>query len=277
MRNCQQDVFDAIENVRCLARIMQRWDFVLYLVRLVRLLPFVLRERSLAPVDATFLGKHLIFRVLQRDVLLDGQCIGLAREIYGRQAYFCRPGFTPTLDDNVVDLGANVGVFTVLAARLARHVVSVEAQWGFIQELMSNVRKNGCSDRVMIEWGIMGARAGVFSNRRGLESASHYEGKEPPRLSMDDLLLRHRMEKVDLLKIDIEGSEFDLFATPASWLTRIRRLVMEVHSQWGDVNRLAESLVENGFRVQLVDRQLRVAKRFVQPIEVKYIFASREA
>ena len=49
-------------------------------------------------------------------------------------------------------------------------------------------------------------------------------------ISLSDLMRRTDCDSVDLLKSDIEGSEFDVFLnTPAEDLSRIRRLVMEVH------------------------------------------------
>jgi len=51
----------------------------------------------------------------------------------------------------------------------------------------------------------------------------------PPVVALGDVLDTHRFERVDLLKIDIEGSEFSLFEGECGWLDRVQRITMEVH------------------------------------------------
>jgi hypothetical protein len=50
-------------------------------------------------------------------------------------------------------------------------------------------------------------------------------------VTIDDLLARWGgVSKIDLLKIDIEGAEKELFSVPCdSWLTRMRIMVIELH------------------------------------------------
>ncbi len=71
---------------------------------------------------------------------------------------------------------------------------------------------------------------------------------------MDELLARFQISQVDLLKIDIEGSEFDLFRTDG-FLTNVRRLAMEVHPTHGDVLALRARVEERGFKVSLLDSE----------------------
>jgi FkbM family methyltransferase len=51
-------------------------------------------------------------------------------------------------------------------------------------------------------------------------------------LSLEDLLRRHGIgagEPIDLLKIDVEGAEVDLFRQTPPWLDRVQTLVIELH------------------------------------------------
>lgn len=50
-------------------------------------------------------------------------------------------------------------------------------------------------------------------------------------VSLDDLMLQHRVECIDLLKLDIEGSEYDLFEVADTWLERCSVLVVELHER----------------------------------------------
>lgn len=49
--------------------------------------------------------------------------------------------------------------------------------------------------------------------------------------SMHDLLRHFSERPIDLLKIDIEGSEAALFSADTSWLSRVRNLCIELHSR----------------------------------------------
>ncbi|MBI3766237.1 MAG: FkbM family methyltransferase [Ignavibacteriales bacterium] len=231
-----------------------------YVARIVQNFPCVIRTKTLALADKAMAAKGRTFKVFGKNIHLDGALFGGAREIYGRKVYFALPDFFLKPTDIVVDLGANAGVFAVLAALLAEKVIAVEAQSGFINEIYSNTKKNDCSDKVSVEFGLVGAHTGVFSNKKNLEVASHF-GKMPPILSLGGIIARHRLGTINFLKVDIEGSEFDLMSGDINWLAFVEKLVMEVHLEFGDPAKLVEILQSNGFLVWLVDNNQNIVDR----------------
>ena len=58
------------------------------------------------------------------------------------------------------------------------------------------------------------------------------------------------------MKVDIEGSEFDLLGTAQSWIDKVERLAVEVHPEHGDADGLATTLNEYGFEVEVRDNDL---------------------
>lgn len=48
-------------------------------------------------------------------------------------------------------------------------------------------------------------------------------------MTMDALIDRSGFERVDLLKMDVEGAEAGMFATGSDWLRRVRSLAVEFH------------------------------------------------
>ncbi len=48
-------------------------------------------------------------------------------------------------------------------------------------------------------------------------------------ISVSDSLEAEGLSRVDLLKIDIEGSEFEVFSGDCSWLKRVGIIVIELH------------------------------------------------
>jgi FkbM family methyltransferase len=173
-------------------------------------------------------------------------------------------------NDIVVDLGCNVGVFTVLAACAGRRVVAVDAQAGFVEKAESTLERNECADRVRIVHALVGADTGVVSTDPGL-LADAWMG-DPPRISMSDLLTN--LPAIDLLKIDIEGSEFALFSEESNlpWLAGVRRIVMEVHPEFGCAGNLSSVLEARGFRFQFVTNHGRPISNLN---DIGYLFAWR--
>jgi FkbM family methyltransferase len=173
-------------------------------------------------------------------------------------------------NDNVIDLGCNVGVFTVLAASAGRSVVAVEAQAGLVEKAESTLQMNQCADRARIVHGLVGADSGVFNVDPG-RLADPWIG-DPPRISMSDLVAN--LPVIDLLKIDIEGSEFALFTEESNlrWLAGVRRIVMEVHPEFGCAGDLGSVLGARGFRFQFVSNHGRPIDNLK---DIGYLFAWR--
>lgn len=237
--------------------------------------PEVLRSGRLAIVDAEMGRRNYAWQVGGTRVQVPGRFFGGARELYARQVYFAVPGFELRPNDVVVDLGANAGLFTVLAALRSKRVIAVEAQSGFHAEARRILELNRCEDKVAFEFGLIGPRAGVFADPTQLVSSSHFERK-PPVVTMEELLDRHRVDHVGFLKCDIEGSEFDLFNTDSHWLYKVDRIAAEVHTEFGDHKQLADLLRSFGFQVTSLDSKLRPLSFPTHDVST-YLFARRTA
>jgi FkbM family methyltransferase len=236
---------------RCLAE---------YCGRILLTLPEIVRLGNLSPADRGMAGRKRRFKVFGRTLILDGTLFSGAREIYGRKVYFAIPEFSIKPTDTVVDLGASCGVFTVLAAVLASRVVAVEAQSSFLDEIDSNAKANHCSHKISAELALVGSATGIFSDPKQLIGASHFV-KPPMSHSMREIIERHRLDTINFLKIDIEGSEFDLLSNDNEWLECVEKIAMEVHADYGDVNGLSALLANKGFRVWLVDNDQHVVRK----------------
>jgi FkbM family methyltransferase len=231
-----------------------------YLASIVATLPAIVRTRTLVPADAMMANRLCHFRPFGTRVALPGSLFAGAREIYARQVYFALPQFRLRSGDTVVDLGANHGVFTTLAACIAKKVIAIEAQSGFFDGIRQNIALNHCAADVSLEFGLVGARSGMFADETVLATASHYGG-QPPTLAMADVFRTHGVERVDFLKMDIEGSEFALLREHSEWLAKVSKIVMEVHPEFGAATELVESLTRAGFRTDLRDDELRPTSR----------------
>jgi FkbM family methyltransferase len=238
-------------------------------------LPAVARTRTLGDADRRMSSRPHRFRAQGVDVVLDGRLWTGAREMYGRGVYFPEERFDLVAGTTVVDLGANSGLFTLLAALRGCRVLAIEAQAGFIREIGELALRYGVQDRVVLAQALAGGGQGLLAQPGVLEAASHFDGRQPERITMPQLFERHGIEAVDFLKCDIEGSEFELFEAPEAWLPRVRRIAMEVHCAFGSVPGLVRRLEADGFEVGLRDDLGRRVPRILQ--SSGYLFAIRRA
>ncbi|MDP3760224.1 MAG: FkbM family methyltransferase [Ramlibacter sp.] len=238
-----------VDNFICVWRTCGPASALAYAAAIFTTIPEILRTGTLVPADRKMRGCR--YRLQGVEVVLQGD-FSQAREMYCRQVYFPTPDFRLRRGGVVVDLGANIGLFSLLAAKAGCHVLAVEAQKGFAREMRALLALQGVDRNVAIEVALVGAARGLLSEAKTLGAASHLEGAIPPSISMAELLARHGIREIDFLKVDIEGSEFALFSENLDWLQHTRRIAMEMHADHGDPAFVVELLAARGF--QILDR-----------------------
>lgn len=262
-----------VANIHGVYRACGAGTALAYAANIAGTLPAVARTRTLGDADRRMSGRPRRFRAQGVDVVLDGHLWSGAREMYGRAVYFPEPRFDLVAGTTVLDLGANTGLFTLLAALRGCRVLAVEAQAGFIREIAELTQRYGVKDRVTLAHALAGGGRGLLAQPGVLEAASHFDGQAPERTTIPQLFARHGIESVDFLKCDIEGSEFELLEAPDAWLPKVRRIAMEVHCAFGDVPGLAHRLEVAGFDVALRDNLGRRVPAIAQ--SSGYLFAIR--
>ena len=166
----------------------------------------------------------------------------------------------------VLDLGANIGAFTIYATATARgvRVYAYEPLPGFCKMLQENVRLNGQNESVHIfncavaaaegerELG-WGGDAFFFPTLLPSASGENRENILVRTTTLAQILESNHLVRVDFLKMDCEGAEYEiLYGTPSSILRRISQIRMEYHNlDTGERNahRLEQFLARNGYAV----------------------------
>lgn len=175
---------------------------------------------------------------------------------------YAAPGFEISPGERVVDVGANVGAFAVLAASRGAHVEAYEPH----PETFAHLRRNtGALGVHSVQAAIVAGAppAGVVRLQTDPASDTRHRighgGIEVPAVALTDAI----GGGCDLLKLDCEGSEFDLVysTAPEAWL-RVRRVACEAHPWAGDVHTLAARLEEIGFRTRVERRAAGLALLF---------------
>lgn len=199
------------------------------------------------------------FTVRCADAHVDRQTLN---GIFGRDEYRLN-GFADGSLDTVVDVGANIGLFSIRVAPLARRVVAFEPLPDHFRILKSNL--SPFQHIVPVPKALAG-RSGPLdlwvSPNPGGHSILRDVARGPDSVRVEattfrDLFADHSIERCDLLKLDCEGAEYEsLAAMPDELWPRIARIHLEFHSGpsgWSG-EKLAELLREKGYRCDLVAR-----------------------
>ena len=177
-------------------------------------------------------------------LLEDSFAFGIAREIYIRDCYFkFLPNNTYEKVRTVVDLGANRGAFSALMTTKAKFILSVECGKQYVAIIQHNLDLNE-----FVNYEI----ENIFVGDGGSGESDNLSSQH---ITMNELLDKHKLHSIDLIKMDIEGSEFSLFEKPG-WLSRVDALTMEVHPFYGDVNLILNSLKNYNFEYAMADENL---------------------
>jgi FkbM family methyltransferase len=187
----------------------------------------------------------------------------LFQEIWLRGIY-SPPGFEIRRGDVVIDVGANIGVFAAFAASRAPEVkvYAYEPFPGNIEWLQRNMKESGLTNvniRAQAMAGAQGERVLHVNPEswivHSLVREDGGDGKQDISvkcLSLDEALDAEGIARCDLLKLDCEGSEYEILqgCSPAA-LKRVRRIVGEYHDRenLGTGESLCRFLESRAFRI----------------------------
>ena len=140
--------------------------------------------------------------------------------------------------DVVVDLGANVGFFSVRSAEKASKVIAVDGSPESYSCLVEN-----CKDLD----NVLTLNASILP-KNGKQTWLWSKKGNPLRMTIEELMELYGLEKIDFLKCDIEGGEYELFnsLTPAI-LSKIDRIAIETHFEEENINFFLPTKIRHSF------------------------------
>jgi len=213
-------------------------------------------------------------------------------ETFNRGQY-ARPGFELRADDTVIDVGANIGMFALWSEpQIPRgRLICIEPNPSALECLRINISRNELRNVVIVP-AAAGGEDGTLEliSHPGWEALAHSASVEAPwfytksrmgrlvrwllcgasgradqsaaeksivvqQMPLSRIMDEYGVTRVDLLKIDCEGSEYEVLRSlDAGHWASIDRVVIEFHDFGGDRNHreLLEILQNNGFDAEVM-------------------------
>ena len=203
----------------------------------------------------------------------------VAWEIFKKKVYD-RPGFGLTDSDVVVDIGANVGLFALWAAPQVPQgcVICIEPtpaidclELSLMPNKLTNIRIRRCaigkakSKIQLVDYPslrVMNHSAAFplprmlrFIRWILLRPSCPPQKIECPCYSLDEILCDENVARINFLKVDCEGGEFEMFEHCSdAALQRVDRMVVEFHEYHAVHNhrQIVNRLITNGFTVEVL-------------------------
>ncbi len=211
-------------------------------VEVFSVLCFILRyvESWVAPkvlrtAEATIRLQGAVYRVGLR-----GGESATFREIYLDRQYDKLPDFIPRYGWTVLDIGANVGLYAVQSARRGAVVYAFEPSRASYERLVYNVIDNGLSGRVTTSNCALGSRPGrgvvvsdgltIHGQVQPIGDRSRQVPTAVEMTTLDRLVWRFGLARIDLMKIDVEGAEVEVLGGAIDALKAVDRIIVEYHS-----------------------------------------------
>lgn len=181
---------------------------------------------------------------------------------------YLHPGHTLDTHSVVVDVGAHIGAFSILAATLVPEgkIYSYEASPANYRVFRDNIQLNNLEGKIVASQlavcGSSGKRrlylASKSTQSHSLVPEISNEGRstEVGCVGLDEVFESREIMNCGLLKLDCEGAEYEILLTiKDKYLKRVKRISVEYHSVQGcNIATVRERLEGLGFDVALIDR-----------------------
>lgn len=183
--------------------------------------------------------------------------LSMCDEIFDREIYRFK---TETTTPRILDCGANIGLAAIYWKRFypAADITCFEPDPTMFEALTHNLKSAGVGRITLVKAGLGSKKETRNFFREGADGGRIATAEDNHDIiSIDIVPLSPYLETpVDLLKIDIEGSEFEVLTECAARLGNVRSIFVEYHSLHSipqDLAALLKILTDAGFRFYIED------------------------
>lgn len=148
-------------------------------------------------------------------------------------------------NDVCVDVGGNVGAFSMVHSKDFKKIIAFEPATYSSNEYRNNMLKNGINNVEVIQLAVsdlsnksLHLKPWLYGNLSGNASTIDSEQwdentyEEVQSISLEDIFSRYNIERINYLKVDCEGGEYDFLMNKD--LSKIDYISIEIHHQLKD-------------------------------------------
>jgi FkbM family methyltransferase len=189
-------------------------------------------------------------------------------------------------DDIVIDIGAHIGYFTIYAAKNAPDgmVYSIEPYVESFKILEKNLKLNNFSNVKLFHAAIsnINKQITLYIDKKNQIGNSIFKINQMTEIEkvnsfiLGDFVKKNKIEKVNFLKIDCEGAEFEIILNmDKELLKNINKISMEVHeyNNTNSIDKLEDFLRKNNFKIKIVsmlnDSKIKLSMLYAENKEFK--------
>jgi FkbM family methyltransferase len=216
------------------------------------------RKVNIGPVFLRYL-KHLPPGKLHSHKLFGHETwfVSAQEYLHGIREIFIDEIYKQTLPSNahVLDCGANIGLSVIYLKKICptATIIAFEPDVKNFELLQRNIASHGLQNvelknaAVWKENTMISFEAGGTMSSKIVLNKESQQSKRIPAVRLRDYLDK----KIDFLKIDIEGAEFEVLLDISSQLGVVENLFVEYHGNFGQIDqltRLFSLFSQNGFK-----------------------------
>ncbi|MGC4044600.1 MAG: FkbM family methyltransferase [Armatimonas sp.] len=172
---------------------------------------------------------------------------------------------------NIIDLGANIGLASVyfLTQSEGSRTLSIEPSSTNFALLEENTKLFAQAGRANViqgaAWGkkcdLAISQPDAFANAFSMREATAADSRKSiiAGLRIIDIIEHSKFPTVDLLKIDIEGAETEVFNDDITWLNQVKCIAIEFHDNSRADCNFDEKMKQYGFEIKSDNKHTVVA------------------
>ncbi len=146
----------------------------------------------------------------------------------------------------IIDAGANIGLASLVFNRYfpEAQICALEPEDKNFASLKQNLESNRISANSVINGGLWSKSCNLevkqdFRDGRDWSfSVAENPDGSVQAYGIEELIEKVKFPTIDLLKIDIEGSEFEVLKTSFNWIKKVKFLAIEIHEEFGTVEQI---------------------------------------
>ena len=179
-------------------------------------------------------------------------------------------------DLTVLDIGANIGVFSFYAAEFCKKIYAIEPSEEHFQSLVTMVEFNRMENIEPIKAAIANktekrtfyhnTNTTMYSLNKAVNTLPD-DAERVQCVSLDDLFKNNKIKHVDFMKIDVEGAESEIFASKG--FEKVARKIDHIMGEYHTWSGVSPQMIENSIK----DRGFKF--RWTNSTEAAVFYAER--